>query len=501
MPPEQPLRKLPRRDPPLKSFRAGTAIHPEEKKTRPVRLIHYGDRGRKHAFPRFPLYMGTESMKKITRFLSSMPFAITLLILLAAACALSSAIPQGESLETYTARYGERTAGLIMALRLDDAFHSLWFIGLTGFLCLNLLCCNLIRLPAILKMIRAFRDPEKAAGSGETAGAAGTGEPDSIFSALRMPAPRKGTTGDGREFRFSAGNIAGFWGAWVCHAGILLMILGFALGQFTAEQYTVYMLPGQEKLLAETGLNVKLDDFRIDRTESGTVRQYTASLTVSDPAAGTAQSGKASVNGPAGLYGYKFFQNSTGWGADATVLKNGEELQREALCAGEFFPVSDKPELVVYLQAVYPDYVPREGMSPVSASDELKNPAYLYRVYYQGQLLGMNVLEDGEVLTIDEYTVLFGNPRNYSLLAVKRDRFTGLVLLGGLVTLAGLVLAFWIQPRSVWAVREESVWLVYGRSRKGGVLFRDELLKAAEQAGYHRTGGTGPEGGQEGEDE
>ena len=36
----------------------------------------------------------------------------------------------------------------------------------------------------------------------------------------------------------------------------------------------------------------------------------------------------------------------------------------------------------------------------------------------------MNVLMQGEELTIDEYTVLFENPRNYTLLAVKRDSFT-----------------------------------------------------------------------------
>ena len=121
---------------------------------------------------------------------------------------------------------------------------------------------------------------------------------------------------------------------------------------------------------------------------------------------------------------------------------------------------------------------------PQSASEEIRNPAYLYQVYYQGQLLGMNVLKAGEELTIDEYTVLFENPRHYTLLAVKRDSFTWLVLLGGLVTLIGLVLAFWLQPRAVWAVRNGTNWCIYGRCRKGGALFRDEFLRAAAEAGF-----------------
>jgi len=422
-------------------------------------------------------------MKKIGKFLSSMPFAITLLVLLAAACAVSSAVTQGQNYDFYAARYGERTAGLILALRLDDAFHSWWFIGLSAFLCLNLLCCNLIRLPALLKRIRSFADPERTAAGGFTAQARGEGDPRPVFSALRLK-PGEGKNAAGQETLYAAGNRAGFWGAWICHLGILLLILGFALGQMTMENYTVYALPGQTKELENTGLTVTVDDFRVTRSENGSVQQYTAWVTAKDPAAGTSEQGTASVNAPASLYGYSFFQNSVGWGADVRVEKDGEDLQAEALCAGEFLAVKDKPELVVFFQAFYPDYVQREGMSPVSASEELNNPAYLYQVYYQGQLLGMNVLTQGEELTIDEYTVRFENPRNYTLLAVKRDRFTMVVLLGGLVTLAGLALAFWMQPRAVWAVREEKEWRLYGTCRKGGALFREEFLRAAEKGGF-----------------
>ena len=46
-------------------------------------------------------------MKKIGKFLSSMGFAVGLLVLLAAACALSSLVEQGLPQEAYAARYGE----------------------------------------------------------------------------------------------------------------------------------------------------------------------------------------------------------------------------------------------------------------------------------------------------------------------------------------------------------------------------------------------------------
>ena len=295
-------------------------------------------------------------MKKIGKFLSSMPFAIALLVLLAAACAFSSTVSQGLTYDQYAAEYGERTAGLILALNLDDAFHSWWFIGLSAFLCLNLLCCNLIRLPALLKRIRAFADPEKAVASKATAEARGTGDPRGVFSALRLPKPRDNQDGNGQEMLFAAGHVAGFWGAWVCHLGIILLILGFTLGQITMRQYTIYGLPGQTKEMGDTGLWVTVDSLMISREENVTVQQYTTALTVTAPGEYTSEQGWSRVNAPANLYGFKFFQNSVGWGADVRVLKNGEELQTEKLCVGEFFAVADKPELVIYFPAFYPNY-------------------------------------------------------------------------------------------------------------------------------------------------
>ena len=118
-----------------------------------------------------------------------------------------------------------------------------------------------------------------------------------------------------------------------------------------------------------------------------------------------------------------------------------------------------------------------------------RNPAYLYQVYYQKQLLGMNVLEGSEKLTIDEYAVTFENPRNYTLLAVKRDHFTWLVLIGGVITLIGLVLAFYLRPAAVCAVQEEDGrWRVYAQSVKGGILFRETYEKVAKESGFEITG-------------
>ena len=196
------------------------------------------------------------------------------------------------------------------------------------------------------------------------------------------------------------------------------------------------------------------------------------------------QKAQVSVNNPATLYGMKFYQNSTGWAARVTVTENGEELQDEIICAGEYLPVADKPELVVYLNAFYPDYVKDGNGMPSTASGKLNNPAYLYTVYYQGSVLGMNVLMQDEDLTIDDYTVRFSEPQSYTLIQVKKDSFTWLALIGGIITMSGLLLAFYLLPERLLSLRlADGTWLMAGESRKGGSIYRKRFEKVLRASG------------------
>ena len=342
-------------------------------------------------------------LKKIFRFISSMKFAIILLVILAITCSVGSFVSQKQTYAWYSARYSERTAAMIIALRLDDVFHSWYFILISAFLCLNLLLCNVIRLPGLIRRMR---------------------QESSVRGRL------------------------GHWGAWVTHVGVLLLLLGYSLGQFTYREYAVYGVPGQTMEIGDTGLVVTIDDFCIDLREDDTVNQYTSEITVYDlKNSSSGRSATVSVNHPADLYGLRFYQNSTGWATGISVWKNGEPLQNDVVCAGDYLVVADNPDLVVFLNAFYPDYVLVQGSGPATRTGKLNNPGYLYSVYYQGQILGMNVLMSGEVLTIDDYTVRFSDPQSYTLLQIKRDRFSPLAFAGGVVVLIGLFISFYVKPR------------------------------------------------------
>ncbi len=425
-------------------------------------------------------------LKKIRRFLGSMPLAITLLVLLAAACALCSAVPQGQTPSWYREQYGERTGSLILALYVDDAYHSGWFIALSGFLCLSLIMCNLSRIGQLIRRTRQMKDPATILKQEPDVEQTNISEPRPLFAKMRMSDPKSCKTEDGREAIASGRNTAGMWGAWICHLGILLLIIGFALGQMMSEQYTAYGLPGETCPIGDTGYSVTVDDFRIDWREDGTADQYTADLTMTD-AGGNSASGTASVNHPASLFGYDFIQNSTGWGAYLRILRNGEEVQRNAMYVQDFVPLEEKPKLLIRLVSFSPNYDAETGTSHAMNSVRPEHPAYFYEIYYDRELYKSGVQLEGEAIELGPYTFIFENPTNYTVLMVKKERFTTLIIIGSLITVLGLILALYLHPETMWAIRnEEGDWTVYGKNPKGGTIYREkftELISSGEERG------------------
>lgn len=412
-----------------------------------------------------------------------MTFAIILLVILGVACAVSSFITQGQSFDWYASTYSETAAAWIVALRLNDAFHSWWFIVITAFLCGNLMLCNLIRIKSLIVRTKAAKDPELAMKQKPDAQVTIDSDPEPVLKRLGMPTPAA-SEHDGKRALLSVKNRIGLWGAWVCHLGILLLILGFGLGQMTKTDYTVYGVPGQSKRIGETDLVLTIDDFRIDMREDDTVEQYTSTITVRDMTDLDAEPlhTSISVNNPGRLLGMTYYQNSIGYAVRITVTRAGERLQSDIVCSGELVSFADRPELMVYFITMYPDYAYDEAAGPYSLSGRMRNPAYLYAVYYNGELLGMNVLMADEQVKIDDYVVSFTDPQYYTLIQIKQDWFTWLAFVGGIVTLLGLLLAFYVQPQTVYAVSEENgTWTITGLCKKRGTLYQEELERAAKE--------------------
>ena len=424
-------------------------------------------------------------MKKVWKFLSSMGFAVALLVLLAAACALSSLVEQGLTREAYAARYGEGTASLIMALQVNDAYHSTWFIVLSGFLCLNLILCSVVRFPFFLRRYRREKDVAFLLKTDGNLGETEVSDPERVFGALHMGRPEKYRTEDGREALAAGKNSIGLWGAWICHLGILLLIAGFALGQLTLKENVVWGIPGETKELPETSLQVTIDDFRTEVRDDGSIGQYVTEITVTDPVSGKTEKASVSVNHPAAFGGFHLYQNNTGPAAEAVVERKGKETQRKTLLpqqtmAESVLGLQDQPEYAFYFAAI-------RTMREEGQEDRA---LYFYDLYREGILQQSYYFFGDGTVEVGEDRVSF-IPRTFTLLVARQDRFELLALAGGVITMLGLMLAFCLQPKTLWAIRnEDGKWILRGYCRKGQALMEEQLEEAVRTAG-NKTGKNG----------
>lgn len=415
-------------------------------------------------------------MKKILKLLFSMKFALLLLGILVIVCTAGSVIPQGQPEAVYLSDYSEGMGKLILALQLNDVFHCTWFLILTIILCLNLLGCNLIHFPKLIKRTREGFTSDKFLSRTKGEVLFESRDPKTLFARCGFRNLQETKTESGEAYLYGVKNKFGIWGAWLTHLGMLIVIVGFGLGQMRQLQYVVYGVPGQTKAIGDTSYDLTIDDFVIGLREDDTVDQYTASLTVTDRTTGDSYSGKTSVNNPLSLFGMKFYQNSTGWAANVLVYKGEELVQEEVICAGENLKIADKEELVVWFSAFYPDYIEGPDGAPATMSGKLNNPAYLYRLTYKNDILGMNILQGKEVITVDAYTIVFTDPRSYTLIQIKKDPYTKLTAIGALLIMFALILAFYCRTAQVGAIQnDDGSWKVYGYSRKGGLEFVDFL--------------------------
>lgn len=419
-------------------------------------------------------------VKKIGRFLCSMKFAMILLIFLVFACTAGSLIPQKEVTAYYTSGYSEKVAGAILLFGLDDVFHCRWFIVLTLFLCINLLLCNVLHLPKLIHRMKTGYSLEKCLRGWDEKGIGKVTEPDALFAKAGMRKIQK-TKINGKEYCYANKNKAGIWGAWMCHLGMLIIIAGFGLGQMMKTEYTVYGVAGQTKPVGDLKYELTIDNFEILLREDDTVEQYQAEITVKDTESGQTKSGMTSVNYPLSIFGMKYYQNSTGWAGTVSIWKGEELIQEELLCAGEYLSTEGKEDLKLMFRAFYPDFYEDEAGNMMTLSSALNNPAYLYALYYDNQILGMNVIMDGEKITVDDYTYVFHDAQPYTLIQVKRDPFTGMAGIGGLLMIVALILAFYVRPEELWAVKNGETWVVAGKSRKGGAMFEDRISELCRE--------------------
>ncbi|MGL4982376.1 MAG: cytochrome c biogenesis protein ResB [Treponemataceae bacterium] len=417
--------------------------------------------------------MKIKSIKKILKVFHSMQFAIALLIVICLVCTLVSFIPQGNTPTYYQKNYSPLVATLIMFCQLDKAFTSWWFGSLVILLCFNLVLCNIIRFPHIYKQFRKPFEPETIALNDQFfLGEIPLDQKDSFFSKLKCKKILQK-----ENYMYAEKNKISVWGAWLCHCGMLILIVGFMYGTLYSIESIVYGVQGMTLDVAKTPLKITIDKFDIQLRSDFTVNQYISDLTVENTETNVTTSGQSMVNHPLDIFGYTIYQNSTGWANDVKVWYKDELVQHKTVYMGDTFELDDIPITFAFFK-FFPDfYDDGHDHGPTSKTPLLINPKTQFAVYYEQKMLDMNYVGMDEDITLDNYKVQLSNPQQYTLLQVRKDPSILVTAFGSFLVIFSLFIAFYFNLTQCVLVIGTDYARIYGRCAKHKKMFADRVEK------------------------
>ncbi|MEB3318130.1 MAG: cytochrome c biogenesis protein ResB [Cyanobacteriota bacterium] len=234
---------------------------------------------------------------RLLAWLSDLRLAILLLLLIAGASGLGTAIPQKEAADFYHQRYdaapwlGWLKADGLLRLQLDHVYSSGWFLALLAFLGLALILCSWRRQwPALQASLRwiDYTSPRQLSklNLAETLQTPQNDALRTLASELRV----KGWSVREQEGRLAARKgLVGRVGPLLVHAGLVVLMVGAAWGALAGQRLERFLAPGSDlELLDRQGrpqVTVVLDRFVIARDPAGRPEQFTSTLRLVPPAA------------------------------------------------------------------------------------------------------------------------------------------------------------------------------------------------------------------------
>ncbi|MEB3325152.1 MAG: cytochrome c biogenesis protein ResB [Cyanobacteriota bacterium] len=246
-----------------------------------------------------PLETPRRPLLRLVGWLADLRLAIILLLLIAVASGVGTAIPQQEDGAFYHQRYddtpwlGWLKADGLLRFQLDHVYSSGWFLALLALLGLALLLCSWRRQwPALRASLRwiDYTTPRQLSKL-HLAETIPTVQQDAL-AVLATHLRRLGWSVLEQRGRLAARKgLVGKVGPLLVHAGMVVLMVGAAWGALAGQRLERFLAPGHElELLDRQGrpqVTLALDRFVIARDPAGRPEQFTSSLRLIPPALST----------------------------------------------------------------------------------------------------------------------------------------------------------------------------------------------------------------------
>jgi len=223
--------------------------------------------------------------------ISSLKFAIILIIFIAIASGVGTFIPQGNVKQEYIDFYNQNpifgfiNGSQVLKLQLDHVYTSNWFLFSLVLLCISLAACSIRRqipsLKAALKW-KYYKDEKNFYKLQLTSNYEIIQEINPILKADSL-LRKKGWSISKFENCLSARKgLAGKLGPIIVHIGLIILLIGSAYGNFSSESKEQYLRLGESLDLinesADSKVTIKLNKFLIERETDGKPKQFISNL-------------------------------------------------------------------------------------------------------------------------------------------------------------------------------------------------------------------------------
>ena len=404
-------------------------------------------------------------MKRLAAWLSDLRVAIVLLLLIALASAVGTAIPQDDAPLQYIEAYrDQRWLGLlsgeqVLRLQLDHVYTSIWFLGLIAWLGIALMLCSWRRQWPALQAARRwidYRTPRQLSKL-VIAESRVCNDPSQALQKLgAVLAQRRWQLQLNPDRLAARQGTVGRVGPLLVHTGLILLMLGAVWGALGGNRLERFLAPGRSLDLVDREgrpqLSIQLQDFQIERDPAGRPEQFRSALTLD--AQESSLEREISVNHPLRHRGITIYQADWSLAAISLSIGRSPELQ---------LPLQTFPELGEQVWGLVLPTRP-DGSDPVLLSLETEQgPVNVFDA--DGTLLTM-LRPGGPAGDVKGLPLRVTSVLPASGLLLKRDPGVPLVYLGFAILLLGGGLSM-IATRQLWAVTSE------GKIHVGGLCNRN----------------------------
>tara|TARA_B100000674_G_scaffold105260_1_gene77176 strand:- start:2659 stop:3945 length:1287 start_codon:yes stop_codon:yes gene_type:complete len=264
--------------------------------------------------------------------ISSLKFAIAIIIFIALSSSLGTLIPQGNNTSEYLEFYnvepflnildGEK----ILLLGLDHIYTSAWFVSTLVLLCISLAGCSFKRqIPSLKNSLKwaEYTNENKFKKLQLACNWESKNQVD-VISKAEIFLKEKGWQLLVKENRISARKgIIGKIGPIVVHIGLIILLIGSAYGNLTTQSQEIFLNPNEQIELINDStnrkLNLRLRNFFIDRESDGKPKQFISTLDLKSINSNESDIKTAQVNKPVRYQGLTIYQAD--WAISSIILK------------------------------------------------------------------------------------------------------------------------------------------------------------------------------------